>query len=149
MGQFEPFALMAAEFGLKSLQQRSAARGQESAQREAANARIAQIRETQALEERRRRERLRRAMATQRARFGAQGLGAGGSAAAVLRGLEAEAGRDDRDSRALVDMRIGDIERGLAQSRRRNLLEASQMRQDFALGAFRKGLPKVLSLLEI
>lgn len=144
MGNFDP-VMVAAEIGMSALKHHTAGHARGTDQQDAANARIAQVRKTEAIEERRRRERLRQALATQRARFGAQGLAGGGSADAVLGGLTADTDRDIGDSRALTAMRIDDINRSLAQSRRRNLLETNQK---LALGAFREAAPYLNLLLE-
>ena len=84
-----------------------------------------QIREIQARneEERRRRQEELRRLATQRARAGAAGVGAGGSAQAVLRGLTEETQAADEASNEAAARRVGDLRRGASQARERNLLE--------------------------
>jgi hypothetical protein len=85
-----------------------------------------QIREIQAQnEEQRRRQQqaLRRRLAAQRARAGAAGVGVGGSAQAVLRGLTEEVEADQEASDTAAARRIADLRRRAGQQRERNLLE--------------------------
>lgn len=97
---------------LSSMQQaKSQAKAQASAQAAAYDALRNQILETRRIEERREKERLRRDLAAKRARFGAGGVGGGGSASAVLAGLT-EASRqrlaEGRRLDALSLSRLGD-----------------------------------------
>lgn len=75
-----------------------------------------------------RRSALRRAVARQRAKFGAQGIGsAGGSSEAVLLGLFDES-EDERKKREDVDALRGRIlDNNLSQSAAGNLLESTQL----------------------
>jgi hypothetical protein len=85
-----------------------------------------QIKAIQAQDEearRREQEQLRRQLASQRARAAAAGVGRGGSAQAVLRGLieesdSAEQARQDRSA-----LRISDINRDANRAQQRNLLD--------------------------
>ncbi|HBH27147.1 MAG TPA: hypothetical protein DDX54_07115 [Rhodospirillaceae bacterium] len=95
-------------------------------------ARIAQAR---AKAEADRRDALRRAMARQRARFGAGGLdsaAADGSAEAVLLGLVREEARDAANDDADTALRLQALDTALAQRSSLNLLQAAQLakRQD-------------------
>lgn len=67
------------------------------------------ILETQQVEETRERERLRRELARRRARFGARGIGADGSAAALLAGLSRSSERRMAEDRRLDGRRLGRI----------------------------------------
>lgn len=103
MGGVLPSAAMSVlQMGFEAEQ----ARGQTAAQEANARAQTEQIRQNQIIEDRNRGDRLRRALATQRARFGAQGIGSGGSSQAVLAGLAAEAEQEHADSRAQTSSRI-------------------------------------------
>ena len=145
MGGVLPTAAMSVlQVGLEAAQKGN----QVAAQEAAARGRTEQIRQTQQIDERQRRDRLRRALATQRARFGAQGIGAGGSSRAVFAGLAAEAEQENADSRALASTRIGQIDDQLAWSRKRNLLEASRPGNRMAFGLLQQGFRNV-PLLEI
>ena len=145
MGGVLPTAAMSVlQMGLESEQ----ARNQTAAQEANARAQTEQIRQNQIIEERKRRDRLRRALATQRARFGAQGIGSGGSSQAVLAGLAAEAEQENADSRAQASSRISQINDQLAWSRRKNLLEASRPGNRMAFGLLQQGFRNV-PLLEI
>jgi hypothetical protein len=105
-----------------------------------AQAGIARLRQAQEIEEKRRRDQLRRALAGQRARFAALGLRpAGGSAGAVLAGLEAEAAAADAAGRALVDSRTAEIRDELDWRRRRNLLARSAVRARNVFDSLRGG----------
>ena len=109
-----------------------------------ARAQTQQIAQTQAIATRQRQDQLRRALATQRARFGAQGVAAGsGSAEAALGGLEAEATREDTESRSLGELRIGRLNDQLDWQRRRNLLEASSSGSRSAFSLVQRGLRSV------
>ena len=145
MGGVLPTAAMSVlQMGFEAAQKGNQAAAQE------ANARgqTEQIRQTQQIEERQRRDRLRRNLATQRARFGAQGIGGGGSSQAVLAGLAAEAEQQNADSRALAATRINRINDQLAWSRKTNLLEASRPGNRMAFGLLQQGFRNV-PLLEI
>ena len=141
------FAATAAMTVLQLAQARQQARVQNQAAEAAAQSQTLQIRRAQEIRERERRERLRRALATQRAQFGSQGLGRGGSAEAVLKGLATETDRAIQDDRSLNALRIGDINRAFDQRRRRNLLKASDPRRRLAFGLLERGLNS-FSLLE-
>ena len=78
MGGILPSAAMSAlQLGLDAAQQNSA---QAQAKAET-RAQVMQIQQTQEIAAGQRRDQLRRALATQRARFGAQGIAAGGGSA--------------------------------------------------------------------
>lgn len=141
------FAATAAMTVLQFAQARQQARAQNAAAEAAARSQTLQIRRAQEIRERERRERLRRALATQRAQFGSQGLGRGGSAEAVLKGLATDTDRAIQDDRSLNALRIGDINRVLNQRRRRSLLDASDPRRRLAFGLLERGFNS-LSLLE-
>ena len=116
---------------------------------------VDQIRQAQQIDERQRRDRLRRALATQRARFGAEGIGTGGSAQAVLAGLAAEAERENSDDRAMATARINRINdqydwkrrKFVLETPRANLLEASRPKNQSNFNLLRGAL-RTLSLLE-
>lgn len=86
----------------------------------------------QAIEDRRRREDLRKQQATQRARFGAQGV-VGGSTQAVLDGQRARSEREIAEDRSVLDARFAGQNK---LSRSRNALEEKQRRQKAALSLF-------------
>lgn len=127
---------------------RRAAKANQAAAANQANFQIQQIRKSEEIEERRRRERLRQALATQRARFGGQGISAGGgSAGALLDGLSKKAGSQSREAQTLAGFRIANINTRLTESRRRNLLEASSARNRLAFNLLEKSIPSVVSLI--
>jgi hypothetical protein len=141
MGGILPSAAMSAlQLGLDAAQQNSA---QAEAKAEA-RAQERQIQQTQEIAARQRRDQLRRALATQRARFGAQGIAAGGgSAEAALGGLEAEAAREEADAQSLNELRIGRLNEQLDWQRRRNLLDASSPRYRTAFSLVQRSLRSV------
>lgn len=141
MGGILPSAAMSAlQLGLDAAQQ-SSAQAQAKAE---TRAQVMQIQQTQEIAARQRRDQLRRALATQRARFGAQGIAAaGGSAEAALGGLEAEAAREDADAQSLAELRIGRLNDQLDWQRRRNLLEASSPRYRTAFSLVQRSLRSV------
>ncbi len=145
MGGVLPTAAMSVlQMGFEAAQESS----QMAAQEANARAQTEQIRQNQQIEGRQRRDRLRRALATQRARFGAQGVGSGGSSQAVFAGLAAEAEQENADTRALASTRINRISDQLTWSRRKNLLEASRPGNRMAVGLLQQGFRNV-PLLEI
>lgn len=88
----------------------------------------ARLSEETAESERKRRDALRRAVARQRASFGAQGIGSGGgSAQAVLLGLfdESDADRITRERMDMLRNNALDVDGG--QQRRLNLLQVTQL----------------------
>jgi hypothetical protein len=108
MGAFaSSAALTALQVGLEVAQKKAAQKDAREAQKADAVAQATQIRQAHAIDQRERRERLRRALATQRARFGAQGVSAqSGSSAAVLSGLASSADARDRGLRQLTQLRL-------------------------------------------
>ncbi len=145
MGGFEPAS--AAMFALDMINQQRQARARERGVQAQAGADITTLRHQQEIRARQRNEALKRAQATQRARFGAQGIGAGGSAQAVLDGLGAASARDAADETESLAARVADINANVRNLKRRNLLEGRNMVTDRIFGEIRKRLP-VFSLLD-
>lgn len=103
------------------------------AEQEAALARQKIAADAQAADETRRAA-LRRAVARQRAEFGASGTGSsGGSAQAVLLGLYGESDTERAQRERLDTLRTAALESGLAQARALNVLQRTQLRQKQAL----------------
>lgn len=151
MGSLTPTIVMTAlQTGSQLIQARSQARAQNAAAASAAQFQRQQVQQSQAIRERERRERLRRALASQRAEFGARGIGAGagGSADAVLKGLSKDTERAIRDDRGRLDLSLGAIDRQLELRRRRNLLELSDLRRRSAFGVLQRGAGTLMSLLD-
>ena len=137
MAGFVPSAAMAAlQMGVSMAQQKASY----AAQKGEAKARAAQIQQAQDIDARDRQERLRRALATQRARFGAQGLSASSSADAVQEGLAAEANREAVEANALAQTRIQQLGSELASAQRKNLLTATQPYNRLAFSALQRNL---------
>jgi len=141
MGGMLPTAAMSAlQIGMDAAQRQSAT----AAAKADANAQTEQIRQAQEVQSRERQAQLRRALATQRARFGAQGIaGTGGSADAALSGMEAEAQRQEADAQSLNDLRVGRIGDQIDWQRRRNLLESSSSGYRMAFSTVQRGLRSV------
>lgn len=141
MGGMLPTAAMSAlQFGMDMAQQKTA---REEAKADA-RAQTQQIQQQQEIQSRERRDQLRRALATQRARFGSQGIAAsGGSVDAALGGLEAEAARDEQDANSLGTMRISRINDELDWQKRRNLLDASSPRYRSAFSLMQRSLRSI------
>ena len=144
MASFIPTAAMAVmQMGVDTAQRGRQARIAQSTAADQAQFQAEQIRQAQAIESEKRRRALRDALATQRARFGAQGVAVGASADAVLGGLAKEAADQERHSGALNNLRIGQIQNQAAWSGRRNLLEQSQSTYRAAFNLAQKGLQRV------
>lgn len=134
MGGFAPAAALSAlQIGISAAQQERRADAANDAAKADAKAKIAQMQLAEAADERERKARLQRAVATQRARLGAQGLGAGGSTDALLAGLTKESTQSAVDQRRLNDLRIDQINSQLSTQRRNNLLDLSDYRTNSAL----------------
>lgn len=112
-----------------------------------AESEVAQIQKADAIEKADRQERLRRALATQRARAGAQGTGSGGSTTATLEGLAADADRETRESDELTNIRLQRVSDQLTSVKRKSLLETTYPRYQKAISAVRQGISGV-SLLD-
>jgi hypothetical protein len=147
-GLTETATLFALKTGLDLVQAEQQARTQIAAAESAAQFQRQQAQQAQLIRERERRERLRRVLASQRAQFGAHGVGAGGSADAVLKGLTNDTKRGIRDGRNRLGLSLDAIDRQLEQQRRRNLLELSDIRRRSAFGVLQQGLGGFTSLLE-
>lgn len=113
-------AIPAMKMGLTAAQQSN----EQAALDASSRSKLTQIQQAQKLDERRRREQLKHALAARRARFGAQGISASGSADAVLAGLALEAERQDAEERAAANSRINLIKDQSSYSKRRSLLDS-------------------------
>ncbi len=148
MGGFVASAALSAMQYVVDEKQRSAqAKLEQAAAQSEANADAAQIQQTEAMEKADRQDRLRRALATQRARFGAQGTSSGGSSAAALAGLAAETDREDREAEEFANTRLQRVTDQLATVKRKSLLDTKYPRYQKAISAVRQGISGV-SLLE-
>ncbi|NQU61007.1 MAG: hypothetical protein HQ512_07740 [Rhodospirillales bacterium] len=147
MAGVDPVTMLVLQAGAGLVASKQQAKAQSAAANAARQSQIQAINQVQEIRERQRRERLRRGLATQRARFASQGLGRGGSADAVLKGLALESDRATEDERSLNALRIGDINNAFDQRRRKNLLEASNAKRRTAFDLLSKGLNS-FSLLE-
>lgn len=151
MGGFLPTAAMSVlQLGVETAQQRKKLEQQKkqaelarTAQEAQARSQIAQIRQEQQAEQGERRDALRRALATQRARFGAQGLGGGRSSDAVLAGLAAEAAREDEAAREQAKLRVGRIKEDLGYRNRKSLLDTAQYGTQATFGLIQQGLRRI------
>lgn len=119
---------------LNQLQQRQNLQAAQAAQ-DAALSRE-QIALNASLDNEERKKALKRAVARQRANFGAQGVGAGaGSSQAVLLGLFEESEDDKRSRDALDNMRLKAIDQDLSQSNAINVLQRTQLEEKGRLSA--------------
>ena len=146
MGTFTAAQLMsAATAGMSSLgmvQSSQQAKAQQSAAIAQQRADIQQRHYQLQIQERQKRDRLKRAQATQRSRFGAQGLDpAAGSAAALLDGLRKETEQSIADQRGMENMRINQLADQSRRKKKINLLE-HRARQ------FNQGAGTLFNLLE-
>lgn len=103
-----------------------------------------QLQQAEDIASRQRQDQLRRALATQRARFGAQGIVAdAGSAQAALSGLQAEADRQAAEASATTGLRLDRLDQQLDWQQRRSLLDASSPRYRSAFSLMQRGLRSV------
>jgi len=141
MGDFTTVAMMALNT-VKSSQQ---AKAQQNAAMAQQRADIQQRQYQLQIQEREKRDRLKQALATQRSRFGAQGLSpSSGSAAALLEGLQKDTEKGIADQRGLENLRISQLADKSARKRRINLLEF----QKGQVGQVGNGLGTAFNLLE-
>lgn len=142
------YATMAATTGLSMVQQRQQQKAQARAYQRQAADQAAQLRRKQDIENRNRRDQAKRALATQRARFGAAGLGGrGGSADAVLQGFRNRTEQAIADQEEFLGYQLNDIGAAADRVRRQNLLERRNFIRQNAFDMAFKGLDK-LSLLD-
>ena len=94
-------------------------------------------------------ETLRRRLAAQRARAGAAGVGGGGSADAVLRGLIEEADAAGLARTAASSRQISEIRRSASRSRRNNLLDLAGGAGGSALSLLGRRSGSLTSLLDL
>lgn len=133
--EFVPVAMAVASQVLKQQTQQQQVKAQNRAAEAAAQAQMDQIRQAQEIENRRRSQALAVEMASQRARFGASGIStAGGSAEAVLLGLQTRADQESADSDSIYDTRYQNISSQLQSARERNLLSLADGWNRTALG---------------
>jgi hypothetical protein len=135
-------AMTALQYSVDSAQQKAA----KAAQKSETAASIQQVRYLQQVEDQARRDRLRRAIAAQRARFGAQGLSASGTANAVLGGLAAETDKAIAADNSVTALRVNKLLD--ESSRRRSLLEASNPQNQMTFSLFQKGI-RTIPLIDI
>ena len=132
MTGMEPAMIMAAAQTAKGVMDN---RLQAKAVKAERNQAAARIKAARAIEDRKQKEALKSAQAKARARFGARGLSAaGGSAAALLRGLEQESATLAGDGRTGDNLKLGEIDADYRLKKRRNLLELA----DMGIGAYGK-----------
>jgi hypothetical protein len=110
---------------------------------------IRAIRQRDDEERRQQQEELRRRLAIQRARAGAAGVGGGGSADAVLRGLIEEADATEQARTAASSLRISDIRRSAGRSRRSNLLDLAGGAGSSAASALGRSSGRLISLIDL
>lgn len=145
MGGMVPTVAMSALQTGMDMAQRSAAQDQAKGE---AQANAQQLAINQQIADRDRQDQLRRALATQRARFGAQGLMAGsGSADAVLSGIQSEADQNQADANQLYQLRLDRIDDQLGWQSSRSLLDASEPAYRSAFSLMQRGVRSV-SLLD-
>lgn len=121
------FAISAMSTAIGMQQARSQTKARNRAAQARADAQVKQLKTSQQIEERRRKEGLKRNLATQRARFGASGVGGvGGSSDALLRGLSDQTEREIKDRNRLNLLQTNSIYTNLANSKRLNLLESNR-----------------------
>lgn len=143
MGSIDPGTIMMAlQTGSSLINNSRNAKAQARAIEASNRSRIQALEQQRAAEERKAREKLRHAQASRRAGFGAAGIGArGGSASALLTGLEKQVEDDLAEGRSLYQMRIDDLNRSAAQQRQQTLLDASSRRNQILFGLLQKSLP--------
>lgn len=127
MGAIDPTIIVSAIsslYGMATSAQEASA--QEARQQAQYNQRLAQIRARREAREKEQRNLLKRNLASQRARFGAAGVGgSGGSAQAVMSGLVKSVEEDLAEKRRLEGLQVQGLALDRADQRTRNLLARS------------------------
>lgn len=144
MGSMEPItaAMTVANMGMDLMKNDRNAGLQRQAAAADLQARTQQVQRQLQYQEAQRRQDLDRAQATQRARFGAMGIGGGGgSSEALLDGLTTAFEKANAEDRELAQMQLDRLGQQAAYQERMNLLNASQNRFQWLMGAARKFLP--------
>ena len=128
---------------------------QQAAQRQSGDIKAERDRQVRAIRERdqealrQQQETLRRRLAAQRARAGAAGIGGGGSADAVLRGLVEEAEASEQARSAASNRQISNIRRSASRSRRNSLLDLAGGTGSSALSLLGRRSGSLTSLLDL
>jgi hypothetical protein len=141
-------ALSAMQYAVDSSQRKAEAKLERQQSQAEAQSQAAQIEQAKAIDQQDRQERLRRSLATQRARFGAQGIAGGGSSEAALVGLAAEADREAEQDDKVSALKMQRVDQQLSYGRSRSLLDETYPRYRTALSAVRQGLSGVSLLNE-
>ncbi len=139
MGGFE----MAAMSVLGAIQSKRQFRAQSTALAARQQAEAQRLELTRRVREREKRARLASLQATQRARFGASGIGRGGSADALLNGLSQATEQSIRDDRYGKQLRLRQSAEAASQSRRTSLFDYQKKQPGYL-----SNLVRGLSLLE-
>jgi hypothetical protein len=126
------------DLALRQLQAQQGLAESKAAQRAAAEREALALQTAQADEQRR--AALKRAVARQRAQFGAQGLDAGdGSGQAVLLGLFEESEQERRRREQMDSLKNSAIQTDLEQQKRLNVLQRTQLQEQQALQRAMRG----------
>lgn len=140
-------ALSAMQYAVGEKQRTDELKIELAAAQSQANSEAAQVQQAAASEIAERQDRLRRAIATQRARFGAQGTGSGTSSTAALAGLASDADREDQETVDQANTQLQRISDQLATVKRKSLLDTTYPRYQKAISTVRQGISGA-SLLE-
>jgi len=142
-------ASIALQLGMEYLSNSQNAKASNRVAQAKASANAANIKRATDIEERRKREALKRITASQRARFGAQGVGGrGGSADSVIGGFAKSHDNDIADSRLIANEQINGLQTTLGATKSANLLDASTATRRFAFSLLKKQVPNLKSLLD-
>jgi hypothetical protein len=141
-------AFSAMQYAMDNAQRKAEVKTDDSVALANAQSKAEQIKASQAIDERTRQENLKRALATQRARFGAQGISAGGSSVAAQAALASDAAQESVDARNAANQQIQRINDEYNWSKTKNLLSNSYPANRNALSLMRQSVSGGLSLLD-
>lgn len=131
-------AAIVASTAISTIMQQSQASAQRRAQQAATNRQIEQQRMQQSMREKQQRDEAKKNQATARASFGARGVtSTGGSANAVLQGINAQTEESIADDRQLSDFGIESLRENQRAQHRLSLLESRNSILNSALSAGR------------
>lgn len=141
-------AFSAMQYAMDNAQRKAEVKTDDSVALADAQSKADQIKASQAIDERNRQDSLKRALATQRARFGAQGVSGGGSSTAALSSLAGDAAQESTDARDAANQQIQRINDEYNWRKTKSLLDSVYPSNRNALSLMRQSVSGSLSLLE-
>lgn len=141
-------AFSAMQYAMDNAQSKSEANTESAIAAADAQSKANQIKSELEVDERNRQETLKRALATQRARSGAQGTSGGGSSTAALAALASDTAQESSDARNLANQQIQRINEEYSWGQSKSLLSSTYPTYRNALSLVRQGVSGSVSLID-